>query len=134
MAPAVLLAVLLEVFALDKQTGFSTFLHLMGTMTCTVVEYMLWHLMRASCRPACRPAAVPAAAGNLAAIMEVSEGMAKSFQKFEPAPRRGEPEVSRRTPDYFLVRREHGVHKKRAGSMAAWPAGLCVRVCLAGGS
>jgi hypothetical protein len=42
-------------------------------------------------------------AGNLAAIMEVSEGMAKSFQKFEPAPRRGEPEVSRRTPDYFLV-------------------------------
>jgi hypothetical protein len=35
--------------------------------------------------------------------MEVSEGMAKSFQKFEPAPRRGEPEVSRRTPDYFLV-------------------------------
>jgi hypothetical protein len=43
--------------------------------------------------------------GNLAAIMEVSEGMAKSFQKFEPAPRRGEPEVSRRTPDYFLVRR-----------------------------
>jgi serine/threonine-protein phosphatase 2A catalytic subunit len=41
-------------------------------------------------------------AGNLAAIMEVSEGMAKSFQKFEPAPRRGEPEVSRRTPDYFL--------------------------------
>lgn len=40
--------------------------------------------------------------GNLAAIMEVSEGMAKSFQKFEPAPRRGEPEVSRRTPDYFL--------------------------------
>lgn len=43
-------------------------------------------------------------AGNLAAIMEVSENMEKSFQKFEPAPRRGEPEVSRRTPDYFLVR------------------------------
>ena len=41
--------------------------------------------------------------GNLAAIMEVSETMQKSFQKFEPAPRRGEPEVSRRTPDYFLV-------------------------------
>jgi serine/threonine-protein phosphatase 2A catalytic subunit len=40
--------------------------------------------------------------GNLAALMEVSESMAKSFQKFEPAPRRGEPEVSRRTPDYFL--------------------------------
>lgn len=40
--------------------------------------------------------------GNLAAIMEVSEAMVKTFQKFEPAPRRGEPEVSRRTPDYFL--------------------------------
>lgn len=38
--------------------------------------------------------------GNLAALMEVSEAMSKSFQKFEPAPRRGEPEVSRRTPDY----------------------------------
>jgi hypothetical protein len=38
--------------------------------------------------------------GNLAALMEVSETMAKSFQKFEPAPRRGEPEASRRTPDY----------------------------------
>jgi serine/threonine-protein phosphatase 2A catalytic subunit len=40
--------------------------------------------------------------GNLAALMEVSEAMAKGFQKFEPAPRRGEPEAARRTPDYFL--------------------------------
>lgn len=40
--------------------------------------------------------------GNLAAIMEVSEDMTRNFQKFEPAPRRGEPEPSRRTPDYFL--------------------------------
>lgn len=35
------------------------------------------------------------AAGNQAAIMEVSDTMEKAFQKFEPAPRRGEaPEVS----------------------------------------
>jgi serine/threonine-protein phosphatase 2A catalytic subunit len=34
--------------------------------------------------------------------MEVTETMQKLFQKFEQAPRRGEPEVSRRTPDYFL--------------------------------
>lgn len=40
--------------------------------------------------------------GNMAAILEVSEDMDKSFQKFDPAPRRGEAEVSRRTPDYFL--------------------------------
>ena len=32
-------------------------------------------------------------AGNMAAIMEVSEQMRKSFLQFEPAPRRGEPEV-----------------------------------------
>jgi serine/threonine-protein phosphatase 2A catalytic subunit len=47
------------------------------------------------CRCLCR-------CGNLAAIMEVTENMQKLFQKFEPAPRRGEPDVSRRTPDYFL--------------------------------
>jgi diadenosine tetraphosphatase ApaH/serine/threonine PP2A family protein phosphatase len=40
--------------------------------------------------------------GNLAAIMEVGEGMGTSFLQFEPAPRRGEPDASRRTPDYFL--------------------------------
>ena len=33
------------------------------------------------------------AAGNMAAIMEVNESMKKSFLQFEPAPRRGEPEV-----------------------------------------
>jgi hypothetical protein len=32
-------------------------------------------------------------AGNMAAIMEVSETMRKGFLQFEPAPRRGEPEV-----------------------------------------
>mmetsp|Transcript_34386 Transcript_34386/g.61989 ORF Transcript_34386/g.61989 Transcript_34386/m.61989 type:complete len:307 (-) Transcript_34386:401-1321(-) len=40
---------------------------------------------------------------NLAAIMEVHDNMERTFQKFEPAPRRGEPEVpARSTPDYFL--------------------------------
>lgn len=33
------------------------------------------------------------AAGNMAAIMEVNESMNKKFLQFEPAPRRGEPEV-----------------------------------------
>lgn len=40
--------------------------------------------------------------GNMAAIMEVDETMVKTFSQFDPAPRRGEPEVTRRTPDYFL--------------------------------
>lgn len=31
--------------------------------------------------------------GNMAAIMEVNESMNKKFLQFEPAPRRGEPEV-----------------------------------------
>lgn len=40
--------------------------------------------------------------GNQAAIMEVDEHLNKGFLQFDPAPRRGEPHVSRRTPDYFL--------------------------------
>lgn len=40
--------------------------------------------------------------GNMAAIMEIDESMKRTFLQFEPAPRRGEPEVTRRTPDYFL--------------------------------
>eukprot|EP00887_Chlorella_sp_A99_P003122 scaffold9.g3122.t1 len=40
--------------------------------------------------------------GNMAAIMEVDESMNRSFSQFDPAPRKGEPEVTRRTPDYFL--------------------------------
>mmetsp|Transcript_40698 Transcript_40698/g.49364 ORF Transcript_40698/g.49364 Transcript_40698/m.49364 type:complete len:324 (+) Transcript_40698:227-1198(+) len=46
--------------------------------------------------------------GNQAAIMEVDENVGRSkdkdyqFVQFDPAPRRGDPEVSRRTPDYFL--------------------------------
>lgn len=35
-----------------------------------------------------------ASIGNMAAIMEVADDMNRTFQKFEPAPRRGEPEVS----------------------------------------
>ena len=37
---------------------------------------------------------VSCAAGNMAAIMEVDEQMRKNFLQFEPAPRRGEPEVT----------------------------------------
>lgn len=51
--------------------------------------------------------------GNMAAIMEVSDDMSKTFQKFEPAPRRGEPESAQSMagtrPDYFLVGRENNM-------------------------
>ncbi|KAF2569913.1 hypothetical protein F2Q68_00028289 [Brassica cretica] len=40
--------------------------------------------------------------GNMASILEVDDCMSHSFIQFEPAPRRGEPDVTRRTPDYFL--------------------------------
>jgi len=40
--------------------------------------------------------------GNQAAILEVDEKLQYEFIQFEPAPRRGEPHVTRRTPDYFL--------------------------------
>ena len=40
--------------------------------------------------------------GNEAGIMEVDEQMNYNFLVFDPAPRRGEPHVTRRTPDYFL--------------------------------
>jgi len=40
--------------------------------------------------------------GNEAGIMEVDEQMNHNFLVFDPAPRRGEPHVTRRTPDYFL--------------------------------
>ncbi len=43
--------------------------------------------------------------GNMAAIMEVADDLSKSFQKFEPAPRRGEPEVRMRA--VFPDRSEH---------------------------
>jgi serine/threonine-protein phosphatase 2A catalytic subunit len=37
-----------------------------------------------------------------AAIMEVDEQLDYEFQQFDPAPRRGEAHITRRTPDYFL--------------------------------
>jgi hypothetical protein len=40
--------------------------------------------------------------GNMASILEVDDDMGHTFIQFEPAPRRGEPDVTRRTPDYFL--------------------------------
>ncbi|KAK0193821.1 serine/threonine protein phosphatase PP2A catalytic subunit [Armillaria mellea] len=40
--------------------------------------------------------------GNQAAIMEIDEKLSYSFLQFDPAPRAGEPLVSRRVPDYFL--------------------------------
>lgn len=43
-------------------------------------------------------------AGNMAAIMEINEGMKKSFLQFEPAPRRGEPEVTHPYPSTCFVR------------------------------
>jgi serine/threonine-protein phosphatase 2A catalytic subunit len=40
--------------------------------------------------------------GNQAAIMEVDETLRFNFQQYDYAPRRGELNVTRRTPDYFL--------------------------------
>uniref|UniRef100_A0A2N9FPA7 protein-serine/threonine phosphatase n=1 Tax=Fagus sylvatica TaxID=28930 RepID=A0A2N9FPA7_FAGSY len=40
--------------------------------------------------------------GNMASILEVDDCKSHTFIQFEPAPRRGEPDVTRRTPDYFL--------------------------------
>jgi serine/threonine-protein phosphatase 2A catalytic subunit len=40
--------------------------------------------------------------GNQAAIMEIGDTLDYNILQFDPAPRRGEPEVSRRTPEYFL--------------------------------
>ncbi|ANB13782.1 phosphoprotein phosphatase 2A catalytic subunit PPH21 [Sugiyamaella lignohabitans] len=40
--------------------------------------------------------------GNQAAIMEVDENMNTTFLQFDPSPRSGQSNFSRRTPDYFL--------------------------------
>ncbi len=40
--------------------------------------------------------------GNQAGMMEVDENLNYTIQQFDPAPRRGEPNVTKRTPDYFL--------------------------------
>ncbi|KAL0234293.1 hypothetical protein PCE1_001330 [Barthelona sp. PCE] len=39
---------------------------------------------------------------NLAALMEVDNHCDHSFQVFEPAPRRGQPHVTRSSPEYFV--------------------------------
>ncbi len=40
--------------------------------------------------------------GNSGAIMELDEHMKFTFLQYDPAPRRGDPEVARQQPDYFL--------------------------------
>jgi len=40
--------------------------------------------------------------GNQAAIMEVDENMNTTYLQFDPAPRRGEVHITKKTPDYFL--------------------------------
>jgi serine/threonine-protein phosphatase 2A catalytic subunit len=40
--------------------------------------------------------------GNQAAIMLVDENMQKQLLQFDPAPRQGEPNISKRSPEYFL--------------------------------
>lgn len=40
--------------------------------------------------------------GNKASILEVDESLRQNFIQFDPAPRRGEPQITKRTPDYFL--------------------------------
>lgn len=37
--------------------------------------------------------------GNKAAILELDENLTENFIQFDPAPRRGEPIVTKRTPD-----------------------------------
>lgn len=40
--------------------------------------------------------------GNQAAIIEVDEFMNQTHLQFDPAPRRGESHLTKKTPDYFL--------------------------------
>lgn len=40
--------------------------------------------------------------GNLAGLLELDEHMNKCFFRFDPAPRRGEAQISKKTPDYFV--------------------------------
>jgi serine/threonine-protein phosphatase 2A catalytic subunit len=40
--------------------------------------------------------------GNQASVMEIDEHLEYTFLQFDPAPRRGEPHITRRSPDYFL--------------------------------
>jgi len=40
--------------------------------------------------------------GNQAAIMMLDENMQKQLLQFDPAPRQGEPNITKRSPEYFL--------------------------------
>ena len=40
--------------------------------------------------------------GNQAGIVELDEHLNQCFLQFDPAPKRGEPHIAKRTPDYFL--------------------------------
>mmetsp|Transcript_10639 Transcript_10639/g.29851 ORF Transcript_10639/g.29851 Transcript_10639/m.29851 type:complete len:307 (+) Transcript_10639:191-1111(+) len=40
--------------------------------------------------------------GNQAAIMELAETLESNYLQFDPAPRSGEPPVTRKTPSYFI--------------------------------
>jgi len=40
--------------------------------------------------------------GNQAAILEIDENSNMNYLQFDAAPRRGEPNLAKRTPDYFL--------------------------------
>ncbi|GIQ92457.1 hypothetical protein KIPB_016240, partial [Kipferlia bialata] len=40
--------------------------------------------------------------GNQAALMELSDNLAEKFLCFQPAPRPGKPDISRRVPEYFI--------------------------------
>ena len=40
--------------------------------------------------------------GNMAAIIEVDENMKTTTMQFDPSPRRGEANLAKKTPDYFL--------------------------------
>ena len=40
--------------------------------------------------------------GNDGAIMEIDEHLKYTFHQFDPAPRRGQETLAKRTPDYFL--------------------------------
>ena len=40
--------------------------------------------------------------GNQAAMIEVDEHMKQTYLQFDPSPRRGEANLAKKTPDYFL--------------------------------
>ena len=67
------------------------------------------------------------AAGNMAAIMEVNESMKKSFLQFEPAPRRGEPEVRAKCALWLHLDAREYASQQLAGAVfsTGWQSCLC---------